>query len=122
MMYLVGSAADEVRCQMPRQLDEQIAALPPDEKARILQMVARDLGGVGGIETDPDVCGGEARIVRTRIPVWTLQRLRELGVSEGGILDSYPTLRAEDLVNAWAYVQSHREEIAAQIRDHEDAE
>jgi len=42
---------------------------------------------------------------------------------EGGadLLHSYPTLRAEDVVNAWAYVRSHREEIDRQIRQNEDA-
>src|SRR5687768_1385489 len=30
----------------------------------------------------PGVCGGSARIIRTRIPVWTLAKMRELGVSE----------------------------------------
>lgn len=107
---------------MNEQLENQIAALPADEKAHILQIIARDLGGGLGVESDPAVCGGEARIIRTRIPVWTLQRLRELGASEAEILTSYPTLRAEDLVNAWGYVRSHREEIANQVRGHEEAE
>jgi uncharacterized protein (DUF433 family) len=33
----------------------------------------------------------------------------------------YPTLRAEDLANAWAYVRSHREEIEKQIQENEAA-
>lgn len=28
-------------------------------------------------------------------------------------------LRAEDLVNAWAYFRTHRDEIEQQIREHE---
>ena len=43
------------------------------------------------------------------------------GASEAQILESYPTLRAEDLVNAWSYVRSHRDEIDWQIRDNEEA-
>jgi uncharacterized protein (DUF433 family) len=73
-----------------------------------------------GIEATPDVCGGEPRILRTRIPVWVLERMRQLGMSEAEILGSYPTLRAEDLVHAWAYVDRHREEIAEQIRANEE--
>ncbi len=42
-------------------------------------------------------------------------------MSEADILKSYPTLRAEDLVNAWAYEQSHREEIDLQIAENEKA-
>ncbi len=76
---------------------------------------------VVGIDCDPRVCGGEPCIVRTRIPVWVLAQSRRLGMSEADILKSYPTLRAEDLVNAWAYEQSHREEIDRQIAENEKA-
>jgi uncharacterized protein (DUF433 family) len=81
----------------------------------------RDLGDAfPGIESTPGVCGGEARIVRTRIPVWVLEQARRLGVSEADLLCSYPTLRAEDLVHAWAYVRAHREEIERQIWENEE--
>ncbi len=55
----------------------------------------------------PTICGGEPRIIRTRIPVWILVQARRLGTSEADILKSYPILRAEDLVNAWAYYRGH---------------
>lgn len=74
-----------------------------------------------GIESRPGVCGGEPCIVRTRIPVWLLAHARSLGVSEAEILRSYPTLRAEDLANAWAYVRAHRDEVERQIAEHEAA-
>jgi uncharacterized protein (DUF433 family) len=74
-----------------------------------------------GIDSTPGVCGGEPCIVRTRIPVWVLEQSRRLGMTEDELLRSYPTLRAEDLVNAWAYVRSHRAEIDAQIRENESA-
>lgn len=72
------------------------------------------------IVSTPGVCGGVARIIRTRIPVWTLERMRQLGVSESEILRSYPTLRAVDLVQAWSYVEIHRDEIERQIRENEE--
>jgi uncharacterized protein (DUF433 family) len=72
-----------------------------------------------GIESRPGVCGGEPCIVRTRIPVWVLEQARRLGVSEAELLRSYPTLRAEDLANTWAYVRSHRNEISLQIEENE---
>ena len=92
------------------------------ERAQLLQWVVRDLGDAfPGIESIPGVCGGEPCITRTRIPVWVLEQARRLGTSEAELLRCYPTLRAEDLVNAWAYVRSHREEIDHQIHENEAA-
>lgn len=103
-------------------IEKALADLSPGEKAHLLQKVARELGGaVPGIDTDPGVCGGEACIARTRIAVWLLFRARRLGASEAALLQAYPSLRAEDLVNAWAYAQLHLSEIEEQIDAHEAA-
>lgn len=59
--------------------------------------------------------------MRTRIPIWILEQARRLGTSESDLLVSYPSLRAEDLSNAWAYVHAHQEEIDRQIRENEEA-
>jgi uncharacterized protein (DUF433 family) len=72
-----------------------------------------------GIETTAGVCGGEACIGRTRIPVGVLEQARRLGTSEADLLRAYPTLRAGDLANAWAYVRSHLDAIAQQIGESE---
>src|SRR5438093_8663876 len=97
-----------------------LARMSRAEKAQVLQWAARDLGdALPGIESRPGVCGGEPCIVRTRIPVWVLEQARRQGVSEADLLRSYPTLRAEDLANAWAYVRSHRDEINRQIEENE---
>ena len=74
-----------------------------------------------GIDCIPGVCGGDPCIHNTRIPVWVLAQYRRLGMGEANILKNYPTLRAEDLVLAWAYEQSHREEIDRQIAANEEA-
>ena len=103
-------------------IEKALSDLSPGEKAHLLQKVARELGAaVPGIDMDPGVCGGEACIARTRIPVWLLVRARRLGASEATLLQAYPTLRAEDLVNAWAYAQLHPTEIEALIDAHEVA-
>lgn len=92
------------------------------EKAQMLQWVARDLGDASpGIESSPEILGGEPRIVRTRIAVWVLVQSRLLGISEADILRAYPTLNAEDLTNAWAYYRMHKAEIDQQIRENEEA-
>jgi len=97
-----------------------LAKLTRAEKAQLLRWTANDLGDAfPGIESRPGVCGGEPCIVRTRIPVWVLEQARRQGVSEADLLRSYPTLRAEDLANAWAYVRSHRDEIDRQIEENE---
>ncbi len=97
-----------------------LPGMTPGEKAALLQIVARDLGqSFPGVDRDPAVCGGEACISRTRIPVWTLVRARQCGLSEADILLSYPTLHAEDLAHAWAYHHGHREEIERAIVENE---
>jgi uncharacterized protein (DUF433 family) len=105
-----------------RQVEDLLPSLSRAEKAQLLRIVVRDLDDAfPGVESIPGVCGGEPCIVRTRIPVWVLEQARRLGVSEEGLLRSYPVLRAEDLANAWAYVRSHRIEIEDQIRENEAA-
>ncbi len=100
--------------------EELLARMSRAEKAQLLQWAARDLGGAfAGIESCPGVCGGEPCIVRTRIPVWVLEQARRLGTSEAELLRAYPTLRAEDLANAWAYVRSQENEISRQIVENE---
>ena len=99
-----------------------LSTMTRPEKAQVLQWVVSDLAdAVPGIESTPGVSGGEPRIVRTRIPVWVLEQARRLGVTEADLLRSYPTLRAEDLAHAWAYVRAHRPEIDRQIRENEEA-
>jgi len=83
--------------------EKMLPALSRGEKTQILKWVVRELDDdFPGIDTRPDVGGGEPCIVRTRIPVWLLEQARRLGTSEQGLLAAYPNLRAEDLVNAWA--------------------
>lgn len=105
-----------------REIEQLLSKMTRAEKAQVLQWVVRDLGDAfPGIESTPGVCGGEPCIVRTRIPVWVLVQARRLGVSEADLLRSYPSLRSEDLANAWAYFRVHREEIEQQITENEAA-
>lgn len=105
-----------------KEAEQILATLSPAEKAQLLRWVVRDLGDAfPGIESRPGVCGGEPCIVRTRIPVWLLAQARRLGASEADLLRSYPSLRAEDLANVWAYERAHREEIERQIVENESA-
>lgn len=105
-----------------QELEPQLAKLSRAEKAQAVQILIRDLGNVWpGIEKTPGVVGGDACIVRTRIPVWALENYRRLGWSEAEILENYPGLRAVDLVNAWAYADAHQEEVNQAISENEAA-
>jgi uncharacterized protein (DUF433 family) len=105
-----------------KEAERLLSGMTRAEKAQVLQWVVRDLGDAfPGIESNPNVCGGEPCIVRTRVPVWVLVQARGLGVSEAELLRNYPTLRAEDLVNAWGYYRAHRTDIDRQIRENEAA-
>lgn len=98
-----------------------LGAMSRAEKAVLLKLVVSDLGeDYPGIESQPGVCGGDPCVVRTRIPVWLLVKARQVGLSEAEILRSYPTLRAGDLIEAWAYARSHRKDIQREISANEE--
>jgi len=55
--------------------EKLLSTLSRSEKAQVLPMIVQDLGDAfPGIESRPDVCGGEPCILRTRIPVWVLEQ------------------------------------------------
>jgi uncharacterized protein (DUF433 family) len=64
------------------------------------------------IRKTPGICGGNARIRDTRIAVWTLWRLKELGRTDAQLLDDYPSLTSGDLLAAWTYAAQHRDELS----------
>lgn len=100
------------------QIEKLLPELSRAEKATLLQWVVSELSdSYSGIEATPQVCGGEPCIIRTRIPVWLLVEARHLGMSDADLLLAYPTLRADDLSNAWNYYRAHRTDIEQQILD-----
>ena len=104
------------------ELEPELVKLSRAEKAHLLQLLIKDIDNSwSGIEKTPGVAGGDACIMRTRIPVWALENYRRLGWNEAQILDNYPTLRAVDLVNAWAYADSHPNEINHAIKENQEA-
>ena len=98
-----------------------IAELSATEKAQAMRWLADGGYELPGVERTRGVCGGEACVLRTRIPVWVLVRARQLGASESDLLDAYPSLRAEDLGNAWAYYEGHRREIDRVVEENDAA-
>jgi uncharacterized protein (DUF433 family) len=120
---------------MPESKDllEQFLKLPPDRREtfvaqffeaspflfRPLSLLKHRGPDFPSVLRTPNVCGGSPRLVRTRIPVWLLQQMRQNGFSEAQILESYPTLTAGDLVQAWGYAAAHKAEIEKEIEDNE---
>ncbi|MEX0270653.1 DUF433 domain-containing protein [Leptolyngbyaceae cyanobacterium UHCC 1019] len=105
-----------------KELQSQLLALSPEEKAQAIQILAASLSNQWvGIEKTLGVMGGDACIRQTRIPVWLLVSLRHQGASEAYLLEDYPTLTAADLVNAWQYAEAFQNEIEAAIARQEAA-
>jgi uncharacterized protein (DUF433 family) len=104
-----------------KELQPQLLALTPEEKAQAIVLLAQSLRKFwSGIQKTPGVCGGDACIRETRIPVWVLVNARRLGISEAELLEDYPTLRAADLANAWAYTEAYPDEIETAIQENEE--
>jgi uncharacterized protein (DUF433 family) len=105
-----------------KELESQLLALTPTEKAEAIQILTQTLSnGSLGITKTPGVCGGDACIAKTRIPVWLMVSYRRQGSSDAELLDFYPHLSAADLVNVWAYADAHPTEIEEAIRKNEEA-
>ncbi len=95
---------------------DAVLLLPKGDQVRILMLVALEVSDAHpGIDFQDNICGGSARIIRTRIPVWLLEALRRGGKSDAELLAAYPSLTAEDLANAWNYARTHREEMDREI-------
>jgi uncharacterized protein (DUF433 family) len=73
------------------------------------------------IEKTPDVCGGDARIRRTRIPVWLLVEYRQAGLTDSQLLEAYPSLSTADMICAWEYYDRNKKEIDEAINRQEKA-
>jgi uncharacterized protein (DUF433 family) len=63
------------------------------------------------INKDKGICGGEAILGRTRIPVWSILFYLNKGASEEWLLTNYPSLSEEMLSIAKEYYLNNKEEI-----------
>lgn len=110
-----------------RDILRRVGELSPAERDALLAseggavMLLQALLPALGIEKTAGVCGGSARIVRTRIPVWQLARMWRDGWRDVEILEAFPTLQASDLVAARQYALLAREEIDRDIAEQDAA-
>jgi uncharacterized protein (DUF433 family) len=71
---------------------------------------------MAAVETPPiqktlDVCGGDACIRNTRIPVWLIVNAGRVGGTDAGLLDDYPGLTQADLDACWNCYRENPVEI-----------
>ena len=105
-----------------REIEQGINSLPLADKLQVLQTLFFSLTDLWpAIEQTPGVVGGDACIVRTRIPVWALVQYRRLGWTDAQILESFPSLRQADLAQVWAYAAAYPAEIERALREQETA-
>lgn len=103
--------------QLVDSLIQEIESLTPEESLLFYKKLADR-----AIQSTPGVCGGNARVRNTRIPVWTLISLQQQGADEAELLENYPGLSRFDLENAWRYYHRHRPEIDRVIASHQNDE
>jgi uncharacterized protein (DUF433 family) len=104
------------------ELKIDLASLTIADKAAAIEFLLQTVSNSSlGIKKTPGVCGGDACIGNTRIPVWVLVGYRRLGCRDAELFKCYPHLTAADLVNAWAYADAYPEEIETAIRENEEA-
>ncbi len=104
-----------------KELEPQLLALSDAEKHQVIQWLTPEASIVSqGVEKTPDICGGSACVVGTRITVWGLVEARRSGYSDADLLLSYRSITAIDLMNAWHYAETHAEEIETEIQENND--
>ena len=62
------------------------------------------------IKIDPEVCHGQACVKGTRIPVHQIVRMLANGDTIDDLLEDYPTLTREDVLECLAYAAELAEE------------
>jgi uncharacterized protein (DUF433 family) len=101
-----------------QEVESVISKMTLLQQSKLLYTLSKNLAEVfPGIEKIHNVCGGSACIIRTRIPIWTLVSFKKLGMNDINLLKSYPTLRQQDLNNAWAYYKANKKEINQDIKE-----
>jgi uncharacterized protein (DUF433 family) len=101
-----------------KDLESKLLALTPAEKQRVIQLLTQSLESIEPEVAKPlEIANGEARIGNTQIAVWEVVNAKDIGYSDGDILQVYPQLTATDLASAWDYAAAHPQEIALALQE-----
>ncbi len=84
-------------------------------------MPTNPIATTAGIQSNPNICGGEPCIRDTRHTVAGLVQWRRLGLTDSRILEHHPDLTEADLETAWSYYHQHGAEIDQAIRQDEES-
>lgn len=104
-------------------IESQLRSLSPADKLQAIDVLSRSLSqDWRGISKVSGVCGGEACVEGTRVPVWVLESYRQIGVKDSEQLYNYPMLTATDLANAWTYAAANPDEIKRVIEENDTAD
>jgi uncharacterized protein (DUF433 family) len=99
-------------------LESQLLALTRPEKQHIIQLLTQSLATTPTeAAPTPPISSGSATIANTQIAVWELVNAKQLGCSNGDLLDIYPQLTAADLATAWEYAAAHYDEISLILQE-----
>jgi uncharacterized protein (DUF433 family) len=105
-------------CDCDRGSENRVEPAFGAERKQLLDELARESVEVAPrIFRTPGVCGGDACIRHTRIPVWLLEEGRRNGASDAQLLELHPDLTRADLEAAWAYVDQRPAEIETSLAD-----
>lgn len=81
---------------------------------------ARRSEGASFVQRTPGVCGGDACVRNTRVPVWAVIQMLQMGRTKAEVLADLPSMIEPDLDVVWAYYRSHLAEIEANIAENDD--
>jgi uncharacterized protein (DUF433 family) len=96
-------------------LESQLLSLTRLEKEHIIQLLTQNLATTPAATAA--ISSGSAKIANTQIAVWELVNAKQLGCSNGDLLEIYPELTAADLATAWAYADAHYDEISLILQE-----
>jgi uncharacterized protein (DUF433 family) len=94
-------------------LVEVVQSLPIDDYVLFHQKL-----NLKTIQKTEGVCGNQARIRNTRIPVWTIISFLLQGADDEELLENYPNLTHEDLLAVKNYYSTHQLEIDSIIANY----
>jgi uncharacterized protein (DUF433 family) len=101
-----------------KDLESKLIALTSAEKQQVIQFLTQSLESTQPEIAKPlETTSGEARIGNTHIAVWEVVNAKDIGYSDGDILQVYPQLTPTDLAAAWDYAAAHPHEIALALQE-----
>ena len=104
----------EIRDETYEALTARAALSGLDAPALVEELIGSDVFEHGAIVKTPGICGGDARIIGTRTPVWLVEQYRRFN-GEAALAERFPAIAPELWRAAIEYARLHSEEIEANL-------